>query len=65
MSHQAQLSEQAIREFQVIYAEEFGEELSAADAQEMALRVLRLFQVVLRPADRAESRNREPHTHPG
>lgn len=65
MATERELSDTAVSEFKEIYAEEFGEELSDADAQEMALRVLRLFQIVLRPSNLPQSRNREPHTHPG
>jgi len=43
------LSSKAIEEFKQIYKEEFGEELSDAQAQETALRVLRIFRLLLRP----------------
>ena len=43
------LSAKAIEEFKEIYKEEFGEELSDTQAQETALRVLRIFRLLLRP----------------
>jgi hypothetical protein len=43
------LSAHAIREFQAIWQEEYGESLSDAQAEEHALRLLRLFQILSRP----------------
>ena len=43
------LSRQAIQEYKEIYKKEFGEEISDAQAEEQALRVLRLFRLLLRP----------------
>ena len=43
------LSREAIEEFKVIYQEEFEGVLSDAEAQEMGLRLLRLFQILYRP----------------
>lgn len=43
-----QLSRDAISEFQRIYKTEFGEELSDGEAEECALRVLRLYALLLR-----------------
>lgn len=48
-----QLSPTAIQEFKIIYREEFGEDLSDAEAEEMALRVLRLFWILLQPPSEA------------
>lgn len=44
-----QLSRQAIDEFKAIYADEFGEELSDAEVQEMAVRLLRFFGLLREP----------------
>jgi hypothetical protein len=44
-----QLSREAIEDFKAIYELEFGEMLSDAAAQEMALRVLRLFALLAKP----------------
>ena len=44
-----QLSRQAIDEFKAIYREEFGKNLSDAEVQEIALRLLRFFGILVRP----------------
>lgn len=44
-----QLSREAIDEFKAIYADEFGEVLSDAEVQEMAVRLLRFFGVLTEP----------------
>jgi len=44
-----QLSRQAIDEFKVIYQEEFGKTLSDDEVQEIALRLLRVFGILVRP----------------
>jgi hypothetical protein len=44
-----QLSREAIEDFKAIYEVEFDEKLSDAAAQEMALRVLRLFALMAKP----------------
>jgi hypothetical protein len=44
-----QLSLQAIEEFKRIYQEEFGRDISNDDAQEIGLRLLRLFGILLNP----------------
>ncbi len=43
------LSKEAINEFKAIYSEEFGEEISGAEAQEMGEKLLSLFRVIYRP----------------
>jgi hypothetical protein len=48
------LNAEAIREFKAIWRDEYGEELSDADAEAHALRLLRLFAALLRPI---------PHPH--
>ena len=41
-----QLSREAIEEFKAIYQEEFGEELSDDEVQEIAMRLLRFFGIL-------------------
>ena len=43
------LRREAIDEFKTIYQDEFGEDISDDEAQEMGLRLLRLFDLLLRP----------------
>ena len=50
MKTQPQLSRQAIDEFKVIYQQEFGRELSDEEVHESALRLLRFFGILVRPA---------------
>ena len=44
-----QLSRQAIDEFKVIYQAECGQELSDDEVQEMAIRLLRFFGILVSP----------------
>jgi len=44
-----QLSRQAIDDFKAIYQEEFGKALSDDEVQEIALRLLRFFGILLEP----------------
>jgi hypothetical protein len=44
-----QLSRQAIDEFKAIYQEEFGQSLSDDEVQEIAIRLLRFFGILVRP----------------
>jgi hypothetical protein len=44
-----QLSSQAIDEFKAIYQEEFGDILLDDEVQEIALRLLRFFGILVRP----------------
>jgi hypothetical protein len=44
-----QLSRQAIDEFKAIYQEEFGRELSDDEVQEIAIRLLRFFGILVTP----------------
>jgi phage terminase large subunit len=46
MEKPQQLSSRAIEEFKDLYLEEFGELLSNAEAQEVALRLLRFLQML-------------------
>jgi len=43
------ISSEATEEFKKIYNEEFGDDLTDDQAQECALRFLRLFQLLLQP----------------
>lgn len=43
-----QISDEALSEFMAIYRDEFGEEISHKEAGEMALRVLRLYELLAR-----------------
>jgi hypothetical protein len=43
------LSREALEEFKRIYQSEFGEALTDAEAQEMGLRLLRVFDLLSRP----------------
>ena len=44
-----QLSRQAIDEFKAIYQEEFGRQLSDDEVQEIAIRLLRFFGILVTP----------------
>jgi len=43
------LSKQAIEEFKEIHKKEFGEKLSDQEAEEIGLRLLRLFKIIYSP----------------
>jgi hypothetical protein len=45
-----QLSRQAIDEFKAIYQEEFGRDLSDDEVQEIAIRLLRFFGILVQPS---------------
>jgi hypothetical protein len=49
MNTPQQLSREAIDEFKAIYQEEFGRELSDDEVQEIAIRLLRFFGILVRP----------------
>jgi len=51
-----QLSQQAIAEFKAIYKDEFGQDLSNDEVQEIALRLLRFF-CILQRHDQSNSQN--------
>ena len=44
-----QVSDERLQEFQCIYKEECGEEISLAEARKMAQRLLTLYAVLKRP----------------
>lgn len=59
-----QLSRQAIDEFKAIYKEEFGQDLSDGEVQEIALNLLRFFGMLHKPCpDRAQSEIAVPPRH--
>lgn len=43
------LSKEAVEEFQQIYKKEFGKEISYAEAEDMGIRLINLFEVIYRP----------------
>ena len=45
-----QLSREAVDEFKAIYQDEFGRELSDDEVQEIAIRLLRFFGILVRPS---------------
>jgi hypothetical protein len=49
MKTPTQLSREAIDEFKAIYQDEFGKSLSDDEVQEIALRLLRFFGVLVQP----------------
>jgi hypothetical protein len=49
MKTSQQLSRQAIDEFKAAYQEEFGQELSDDEVQEIAMRLLRFFGILVKP----------------
>ena len=59
MKTQQQLSRQAIDEFKAAYREEFGQDLSDDEVQEMALRLLRFFGILVSPTP-GEDRDANP-----
>jgi hypothetical protein len=48
MKTEQQLSAEAIGDFLAIYHEEFGENISDDEAQEIAMRLLRFFGILVR-----------------
>jgi hypothetical protein len=43
------LSNRAVTEYQQIYKQEFGEEISSEEAKEQGIRLLRLFNIIYKP----------------
>ena len=46
-----QLTQEDLEEFKAIYKEEYGAEISNAEAQEMAMRLLRVLKVIMDVCD--------------
>lgn len=44
-----QLSREAIEEFKAVYEDEFGESLTEDEVQEMAVRLVHFFGILLKP----------------
>jgi len=57
------LSKEAIKEFKRIYYEEFKEEISDIEAQELGESLLLLFKIIYRPIPE-DKRNQEQKTNP-
>jgi hypothetical protein len=53
------LSEQAITEFRAIYRNQYGKELSFAEATKQANNLIRLYKTVLSPLKNDTSQNRK------
>lgn len=56
-----QLSREAIEEFKAIYEAEFGQTLSNAEVQEMALRLLRFFGILSKPVSGTSLKQTDIH----
>ena len=48
------LSDENIKEFQTLYKEHFGKEISKEDARENGIKLLRLISIIYRPKDTAQ-----------
>lgn len=53
------LSQDAIEELKNIYQEEYNKPLSDAEALEMGLRLLRLFEIIYRPIPRDHQNDKD------
>jgi hypothetical protein len=60
-----QLSDQATKEFKAIYRKQFGQDLSDDHAQEMGLRLLNLFKILLLPQRPAGAEDAGVSQQPG
>ena len=56
------LSQKAIEEFKQIYLDEFKEELSDAQAQEIGEHLIALFKIICRPIPKMASKNNDKNT---
>jgi hypothetical protein len=54
-----ELSKEAVEEFKTIYREEFGEEISDQEAQELGQNLLALLAIIYRPLPNAGQQNRK------
>jgi len=52
------LSDENVKEFQELYKEHFGKEISKEDARENGTKLLRLIALLYRPTDQKESDSR-------
>lgn len=55
------LSDEQIREFQEIYKEHFGTEISKEDAYENGIKLLRLVELIYGPADKIKRTETSEH----
>ncbi len=55
------LSKQAIQEYITIYQNQYGKELSFADASKQANRLIRLYKTALSPLNNEFLQNRKPN----
>jgi len=51
------LSQEAIKSFQTIYRQTYGQNISLAEAEAKGLALLRLYRAVLKPSDLEENHN--------
>ena len=58
------LSKEAIKEFQEIWYEEFGERISEEKAQEMGENLISLFKIIYRPIPKEARENCSNNSHP-
>jgi hypothetical protein len=58
-----QISEEAIEEFVLIYKEEYGEDISRAEASEMAHRLLTLYELLAQPVPGEHNDSPRPTQH--
>lgn len=52
------LTQQAIKDFQKAYEEDFGEKISEAKAEEMGIELIELFRIIYRPIPNEENRQK-------
>jgi len=58
-----QLSDEDIKEFAAVWKEEFGEEISDAEARRNAAQLLQLYSLLIRPPGAADSDSFDDHDH--
>jgi hypothetical protein len=55
------LSDEHIREFQALYLEHFGKEISVDEAREDGAKLVRLISILYRPTEQNETEPSAPH----
>jgi hypothetical protein len=55
------LSDEHIKEFQALYFEHFGEEISAEEAREDGAKLVRLISILYRPTEQNDTEPSAPH----
>lgn len=58
------LGKEAIEELKTIYRQEYGDELSEGEAQEMAQRLISLFRVIYRPLSESKGQGQDEEPEP-